>query len=295
MCEVHLLRPLLLDCHGWYFILLAPPGTRLAKPAYDVTIQTYRKSHTQSFLSPYTATYAFYWLYFLWVIHEIFELWRHKSKWDGTQSSLARHSLCNCSPRLSPLSDGYIHSFIIFCSHWNVIKANTTHSCWSLLLGAIHHWTPFTVTSDTVRIYSHTRLIFISLPVSDCWASPRRSRLWTKLSGYVCSTRRTTPTTSTSRAGASHWKGPPTTLAMARHILLISSTSPTWGTRRQEVTSQARCADHMRRQLHQRPQTNRENMEACVAQCWRDTTPVVIQVSSAYNCFFCENKTIKCQ
>ena len=34
-------------------------------------------------LNPYTAKYAFYWLLCLCVIYDIFELWRHRSQWDG--------------------------------------------------------------------------------------------------------------------------------------------------------------------------------------------------------------------
>ena len=34
-------------------------------------------------LNPEAAKYAFYWLLFLCAIYDIFELWHHKSKWDG--------------------------------------------------------------------------------------------------------------------------------------------------------------------------------------------------------------------
>ena len=41
------------------------------------------KGTSSKILNPYTANYAFYCLQFLRVSYDIFELWRHKSLWDG--------------------------------------------------------------------------------------------------------------------------------------------------------------------------------------------------------------------
>ena len=45
----------------------------------EISKVPYAISH--KILNPYIAKYAFYWLSFLCVIYDIFELWRHKPQW----------------------------------------------------------------------------------------------------------------------------------------------------------------------------------------------------------------------
>ena len=47
----------------------------------EISKDTFEISH--KILNPYTAKYVVYCLQFLRVIYDIFEMWRHKPKWDG--------------------------------------------------------------------------------------------------------------------------------------------------------------------------------------------------------------------
>ena len=49
----------------------------------EISKGTFEISHKIS--NTYIAKYAFYWLIFLFVIYEFFELWRYMPKWDYPQ------------------------------------------------------------------------------------------------------------------------------------------------------------------------------------------------------------------